>query len=276
MTWLRLEDNMLDHPKWRRAIREGGDGVLAVWYRLTSWCSRNLTDGVIPADMLETLTEVGRTRDRRRALDGLVAGQLLAIDGSGRGHIVDYLERNPSRAEVLADRARRASSQKNRRSSPSVTGHAVTSEPERNGVPSHPHPIPSRPIPEGDLTHRAREGEPPPPVSTLTSIVGGRCVRTYTMPSEEPPEDFLDEAVMSGVTREQAASTWAHYFGAGLPERGVERLHRWLCQRAKERVVGLERTRARPGTRPPPRSRNADALEYALQLATGGVAHDEA
>lgn len=148
MTWLRLEDNMLDHPKWRRAIRLGGDSVLAVWVRLVSWCSRNLTDGVIPADMVHDVAETRGDRSRRRALDALVESSLLARDEQGRCTINDYLERNPSRAEVLADRAKRAQAQKSRRLGPAVTGHAETSDPERNGVPSRP--VPSHPIPPSD------------------------------------------------------------------------------------------------------------------------------
>jgi hypothetical protein len=52
-----------------------------------------------------------------------------------------------------------------------------------------------------------------------------RPVRTVTMPSDDPPSDYLDGAVMAGVSREQATATWTHYVGAGLPDRGVERLH---------------------------------------------------
>jgi hypothetical protein len=75
-------------------------------------------------------------------------------------------------------------------------------------------------------------------VPGLTRVVGaGGVGRVFSMPSEEPPSEFLDEAVMGGVSRDQARSTWAHYFGAGLPERGVERLHPWLVKRAKERVT---------------------------------------
>jgi hypothetical protein len=154
MTWLRLEDNMLDHPKWRRAVRSGGDGVVAVWFRMVSWCSRNLTDGLIPSDMLEEVADVERARDRRKAIDGLVSGGLLVEDRSpsGSGLVVvwrlsGYLERNPSRAQVLAGREQRAQSQRNRRHASPVTGLHETSEPERNEVPSQSHPNPISPIP---------------------------------------------------------------------------------------------------------------------------------
>jgi hypothetical protein len=41
---------MLDHEKWRLAMRTGGDGVLPMWWRFASWCSRRLTAGRAPAE----------------------------------------------------------------------------------------------------------------------------------------------------------------------------------------------------------------------------------
>jgi hypothetical protein len=69
--------------------------------------------------------------------------------------------------------------------------------------------------------------------------------RTYSMPSQEAPQDYLDDALLAGVSKTQAESTWAHYFGAGLPERGVERLNAWMVQRAKERANQTAGAKAR-------------------------------
>jgi hypothetical protein len=116
------------------------------------------------------------------------------------------------------------------RSQPVTAGHSesqhVTLPPS---APSHPSSHPSERDPE-----RARAAPPGP---GLELVAGGGVARTYTMPGEDPPPEYLDEATLRAVPREQAISTWKHYFGAGLPERGVERLHAWLCQRAKERVI---------------------------------------
>lgn len=142
MPWLRLEDTMLDHPKWRKALRRGGSGSVAAWIRLLSWCSRNLTDGLIPAELIEEVVDIDRARERTRALDGLVYGELLVIDGSGNGRLVDYLQRNPSREMVLNERERRADVQRKRRLGYPVTGHAGSSE-----TPACPPPGPARPGP---------------------------------------------------------------------------------------------------------------------------------
>lgn len=143
MSWLRLEDNMLDHPKWIRAIREGGEGVTTVWLRLVSWCSRNLTDGVIPGDMVAEVAQVRAGKTRSKALRALEEARLITRGDHEEITIVDYLERNPSRSQVQADRERRARAQQNRRVTGNVTGHAPTTVPSCNDVPSRPVPIPS-------------------------------------------------------------------------------------------------------------------------------------
>ncbi len=242
MSWIRLDDNMLDHPKWRRAIREGGDGALTVWVRLISWCSRNLTDGVVPADMVPTLASV-RSESRSRALRALADSGLTSRSPSGDLIINDYLERNPSRQEVLTERSRRTDSQRKRRSSELEAGLHETSEAECNSVPARPGPAQSH---ERD-PERARAE---PPVSDLERVAGGGVARTYTMPSEHPPKDYLDEAVMRAVPQAQAVSTWEHYRGAGLPERGVERLYEWLLKRANERLNATVRLPTRRGAKP--------------------------
>jgi hypothetical protein len=69
-----------------------------------------------------------------------------------------------------------------------------------------------------------------------------------SLPGPEPEREYLDSALMAGVGPEQARSTWAHYWGAGLPPGGVERLVPWLVQRAKERANALARASPRaPG-----------------------------
>ena len=68
-----------------------------------------------------------------------------------------------------------------------------------------------------------------------------------TMPGPEPTQSYLDDCVMAGVSREQARSTWSHYFGQGLPPGGVERRECWLVHRATERSNQLCRVPATGG-----------------------------
>ena len=89
----------------------------------------------------------------------------------------------------------------------------------------------------------AREPGPPssPEVTRIQRVGSPGVARVYSMPSEEPPKDYIDEAVMRAVSAEQARSTWAHYWAAGLPERGVEKLYPWLLKQAKERANSQQR-----------------------------------
>jgi hypothetical protein len=73
------------------------------------------------------------------------------------------------------------------------------------------------------------------------------------MPSKDPPKEYLDVALMGGVRPEQARSTWAHYWGAGLPLGGVERLHDWLTQRAVEKANSRAGPRSASAPTPPPK-----------------------
>jgi hypothetical protein len=142
--------------------------------------------------------------------------------------------------------------------------HGRDPDPDRAREKAAPEPDP-KPAPE-------RATPPPPPATrTLLSVPPERAreppwaapiARTLTMPSEEPPQEYLDEATMRAVPREQAISTWRHYYGAGLPERGVERLHAWLCARATERAVANARVSA---TWPEgKRDRKSNVFSYAL------------
>jgi hypothetical protein len=109
-----------------------------------------------------------------------------------------------------------------------------------------PIPAPSLPSPHPPEREDARAR---PPVPGLIRVVGA-VERTFTMPSQVPPKAYLDEAVMAAVSLEQAKSTWKHYWGAGLPPGGVERLYPWLCDRAKDRanqLARLPKARASPG-----------------------------
>lgn len=264
MTWIRLDDDMLDHPKWVRALRDGGSEALDVWLRLTSWCSRRLTDGVVPVDMIETVARLDRSKRRTRALRALVESGLCARRDDGALTIVDYLERNPRASEVRAERGRRAQAQRNRRLGQNVTGHAPDSVPERNEVPSQSRPVPSQ-SPESERARPPDVIDPPETRSSVRSsgvrpvpglVVVAAQSRVMTMPGPEPPEDYLQRAVIENVRPAQARSTWKHYFAAGLPPGGIERLHEWLLEQARDYAVrkAAPPARASPGARPEPES----------------------
>lgn len=159
-------------------------------------------------------------------------------------------------------------------------------------APILPSPHPSSPPEQDPDPERAREDSPKAPAPEPERFPGAVGVsRTLSLPTEAPPQAYLDEAVMRGVDPRQARSTWAHYRGAGLPTGGVERLYEWLCQRAKERTVSQAKVaaaspRGRPGLAPqlePTKKHLAFAKLHGLEheiapiiveLTTKGVVED--
>lgn len=116
MSWVKLTDDFYDHPKFY----EAGPLGLALWTVGLAWCNRNLTDGFIPRAKARTLLD----------FDGMAAvtpGQLMRIgedvdaeyvigilldcglweDAPGGYAIHDYLDYQPSAAEVREQQARR-------------------------------------------------------------------------------------------------------------------------------------------------------------------------
>lgn len=75
--------------------------------------------------------------------------------------------------------------------------------------------------------------------------------RATTVPSEHPTESYLGACVMAGVSPQQARATWNHYWTAGLPPGGVEKLEPWLVKQAKEKQNAAPAQRAGPGRSEP-------------------------
>ena len=94
MSWVKLDDALFSHPKVLRA----GNEATGAWVRILTYCAAYLTDGVIDADTALSLA------GRQKIIDRLVTARLLDRDGDVL-RVHDYLAHNPSRVQVLADRA---------------------------------------------------------------------------------------------------------------------------------------------------------------------------
>lgn len=114
MTWLRIDDGMPENTKVSKL------SVAAKWARveLLCYCARNLTDGHVPADHVRRMAT---QRQVKEMIDAELARQ------NGNGIVMhDYLEYNPSRAQVMAERSAAAErvrkSREKRRGARDVTG----------------------------------------------------------------------------------------------------------------------------------------------------------
>jgi hypothetical protein len=95
--WVKLDDGFADHPK----VRAMSDKALRAHLNALCYAARYLTDGHVPS---ETLRVIAGPR---------ITAELISVgawDRNGDGGIVihDYLELNPSRADVLERRRQKS------------------------------------------------------------------------------------------------------------------------------------------------------------------------
>lgn len=123
MAWVKLDDAILDNHK----IIAAGPLGFALHIAAITWCGRNLTDGFIPKRRVPLLLDLPSLQvsetTKVRVLHALTADDLAAdLERIGLWHdrgeqweVHDYLEYNPSKSEVLAERARHAENQQRSR-----------------------------------------------------------------------------------------------------------------------------------------------------------------
>lgn len=95
MAWAKLDDSVDTHPKVRRA----GNEAFGLHCRAIAYSTGQLTDGHIDP---EWVRERAGSR-AKRLVDALVGAGLWEANGDG-WLIHDYLDHNPSRAQVLERR----------------------------------------------------------------------------------------------------------------------------------------------------------------------------
>lgn len=126
MSWAKLDDAILDNPK----ILSVGPIGFALHIAAICYCARNLTDGFVPLSRAATLLDLSGVQidcanpialpahGQKQSMAGDVISPDAVIDAllgaelwhecPGGYRINDYLEYNPSKAEVLAERAKRS------------------------------------------------------------------------------------------------------------------------------------------------------------------------
>lgn len=94
MPWFKVDDQLHAHPKRHRA----GLRAMGLWVIAGSWSSSQLTDGIVPEDMLSALG--GRKAD---AAALVAAGLWDETPGGWCFH--DWGNQNPTRDDVESQRA---------------------------------------------------------------------------------------------------------------------------------------------------------------------------
>jgi hypothetical protein len=196
MSWFRVDDGLSDHPKTIALLAsEHGKGGLALWTLAGSWCSKQLTDGQVPATVVARL---GGTVEEAEAL--VTAGFWRRTKTGYAFHGWD--ERNPSRAEVEGKREaakERVAKYREKRAGNALQtrdGNALHAHSGNAGVTPPPtRPDPARPDPLKE------EGAEAPDLGERLRELSGRY-----------PADLLDEAraacALSRKSGRMAESVW--------------------------------------------------------------------
>lgn len=175
MTWLRIDDRAGEDPKLEALSNQAH----RLWFRAGCWVASHLTDGFIPADVVPLLAKVKRYQPLVEELlkKPPIPGKKPLWHAVEGGYVInDYLDYNPSAAQVKAQREanrdRQAKHRNGRRGSddPAASrrdehvSNGVTSS-VTNGVTNgevtplvtHPRPVPSRPLEKPTTTGRAHD-----------------------------------------------------------------------------------------------------------------------
>jgi hypothetical protein len=98
MPWLKIDDAFPEHMK----VVGLSDRAFRIHVSALCFCARNLTDGHVPEPTVRALT-----LGKKTPINDLVRAGLWHENGDGGFVINDYLDYNPSRAHVQAERERK-------------------------------------------------------------------------------------------------------------------------------------------------------------------------
>jgi hypothetical protein len=224
-TWAKLDDGFHAHRKakraWRNHPRALGLHLLAV-----SYCASQLTDGFVDNEFIEE--KLPAARERAAVTAALVDAGLWTAEEDG-WRIHDWLDFNPSRAEVLGrrrkDSERKQSARVRRESERSPDGQNGDVHPESDPRPSDP----SRPRAFPDPTRPDPTSPPRPPA-------GGRA-----RDKEDWKKEAISYARAVGVDGEDESLVRAVYQASAYTSvRSPEEFRRFAGQHFDSLTVAQE------------------------------------
>jgi hypothetical protein len=154
MSWAKFDDRYDDHEKIKRVWKRSGLGAALHCHAIT-YSARHETDGMVTTEWIQERFDIARTKpkDRTEAMAALVELGLFELVDGERFLVHDYLDYNPSAAELQAKREADAERKRKKppsglradsNGSPSGNGGSVhsDSEPRAGVVPARPGPAP--------------------------------------------------------------------------------------------------------------------------------------
>jgi hypothetical protein len=207
MPWFNVDDGFAFHRKSVRA----GNAALGLWVRAGSWCAQQLTDGFVPAEMVEVL---GTASQAGRLVS---AGLWSEVEDGYQFHEWTESGRNPSRSEVLLRRKKEAEKKARARSAKSKSSQVNDDCP-----PGTPEGLPGV-VPEGVGSTTPLPSTPSKEDSLRESGPRKRGTRI--------PKDFTVTAEMVDWARTEApdvdgrraTAAFIDHFNSAPGQKGVKR-----------------------------------------------------
>lgn len=262
LMWSKLDDGFADHPK----VMAAGPAASWLYVCALTYANRLLTDGYIPATQVRKLADV----DNAMALaERLVEVNLWErVDDGFQIH--DFLDYNPSREKVLAERDAAAERMRKLRS-----GEVRANKHGTSGEVRLPRPVPSRPVNPDQEPDR----ESPPHTPLRGKRESGYTVEFLQFldvygPTDGPKKPAF--AAWNKLTPDQRAAALN-----GLPKWHGSRKWRDGFKPYPQRYLNERIWEQEPATNGPPRASPAsngrpvaptaeDIFEYAQKLRQEG------
>jgi hypothetical protein len=199
MTWVKIADEFYRNPKMRAAGKNGR----ALYLAGLCYCASGLTDGHVAAIALPVLAAEAEVPGKATAAKLVDIGAWVPVNDGWC--IPDYLDYNPTREQVQAERDAAKERQRRARDKASESRRMSRRDigrtsPESHAVSapvSHGPPVPSRPVPSVDVD--------PSVVSSLAKGTAGRDDRVTTAIRIGAQRDLDRQLAAGRVIRNNAA-----------------------------------------------------------------------
>lgn len=157
MTWFKLDDQFHSHPK----VITAGNAAIGLYCRLGTYCADKLTDGFIAKPIAMSMGSKAELRALTVCPIPDTRPLLAVVDGGY--HMVDYLQYNPTREQVLAERGKAKARMDKLRGRSGVGSGEQTANEHTNFAPGSPSPVPV-PVPPEYISDNSTSVNTPPPV----------------------------------------------------------------------------------------------------------------
>jgi hypothetical protein len=156
MGWVRIDDNFPHHPKVVAV------GATAMGLYVAALCHSNvfMTDGFVSKVCLGSVLEWKSSKSKERAVSALVAAGLWTVVEGGY-QIHDYLDYQPSRAQIVGERDAARERMRARRSGNVRPNKERTEEGVRPNF-GNPNPTQPKKNPKRSAPPKGSPGKPPP------------------------------------------------------------------------------------------------------------------